>query len=99
MAITSVKRFSALSRSSVEGGVANKKRAGKSIYFLLRISQALLGGVPLQGQFNQPVDELGHRQTGIFPHLRVHAYGGESGDGIDLVNVELIGGSFEQKIH
>src|SRR5277367_4303853 len=36
MEISSVKRFSALSRPSVEGGVANKRRAGKNIYFEYR---------------------------------------------------------------
>src|SRR6202044_89074 len=101
MAINSVKRFSALSRSSVDGGVANKKRAGKSITSntSLRISQALFSCVPFQSQLNQPVNQLWHSESRILPHLRVHAYGREPGNGVDLVDIELIRRGFEQKIH
>src|ERR1017187_3041429 len=54
--------------------------------------------VTLQRQGDQPVKQRGKAHAAMLPHLRIHADRGEAGDGIDLVDIQLSGGGFEQKI-
>ena len=56
---------------------------------LSAVARCLLDGVALQRQLDQPVDERGIGQAGGLPHLGKHADGGESGDGVDLVELAI----------
>src|ERR1700739_2655079 len=51
------------------------------------VAVAVLVGAAFQRQRNQPVDQLRIRHTTGGPQPRIHADGGESGQGVDLVDV------------
>jgi hypothetical protein len=54
--------------------------------------------VTFEREFNQAIDESGIRQTGVRPHFRVHANGGESRYRIDFIDVKFPGRRFTQEI-
>ena len=49
-------------------------------------AQPLLVGVALERERDQPIDQRRIGHAARLPHLRVHADGGEAGDGVDLVH-------------
>src|ERR1035441_2153116 len=52
----------------------------------------------LERQDDELVDQRAKAYGAVLPHLRIHADRGEAGDGIDLVDIQLAGGGFQQKI-
>src|SRR5215216_4374582 len=50
----------------------------------------LAARMPLEGKLHEAIDQRRVVDAGRFPHLRVAARARESGDGVDLVHVDLI---------
>ena len=52
--------------------------------------------VAIERQLNQPVEQDGERNSAVLPHFGIHADGGETGDGVDFVDVKLVRRRFER---
>src|SRR5260221_4732824 len=100
MAKASTNRLTCVSTSSARaaGRDRSSSDAIRRTYLLSRESGGLLLRVPFERKLDESVDQLRHGQPAVLPHLRVHADGGESGNGIDLVDVEAAGRRFEQEV-
>src|ERR1700761_9647761 len=66
---------------------------------LSRESRGALALVPFERKLDQLVEQRRKGYPTVFPHLRIHADRREARDGVDLVDVELVRRSFEEKIH
>src|SRR5438067_1050476 len=53
--------------------------------------------MPLEGQLDEPVDQLRVRDPGRFPQLRIHRDRREPGDRVDLVQHDIV--ALEEEVH
>src|SRR5215469_3284333 len=54
--------------------------------------------VKFEGELNEFVDQFCVGNAGGFPQLGIHADGGEAGDGVELVEIDLAGLAIEEEI-
>src|SRR5579875_139495 len=80
-----------------KSGPASK--TGSTLSELQRKPGRLLLSMPFQSQRNELIDQLGVRNATAFPHLRIHADGGEPRQGIDFVDEQLPVLPVAKKIH
>src|SRR5688572_21351163 len=59
---------------------APSQRAGPELLFF---------PMPPEGELNELINQPAVGQPGRFPHLRIHADGGEARHGVDLVEVDI----------
>ena len=83
-------------------GIVNHKKSKSELIKRNKTKNRQLGELSiyllslLQHRAEESVEELGIADALVYHHLRVHGDGGESGEGVDLVEYEtLVGGAEE----
>src|SRR5579885_973307 len=87
--IATIRLIAVLSTRYTPSGIVPRPLRPVEMHFSAQARSAAgqpIGGlrVPLEGELNEPIDELRIRQAGVLPQLRIHAGGCESGDRVDL---------------
>src|SRR5688500_678886 len=61
-------------------------------------AQLLLLAMALDGELEKSIDQIGIGEAARFPHLRIHADGGEAGQRVHLVDEQLAGRARHQEV-
>ena len=99
VANTSMKRFSACSIPwPLSSANSSRNAANANIAPYLVYSQLALRGMPLEGEFDQSVQQLRIGQAVVLPHLGIHADGRKAGNCVYLVDEDSSRGALDQEV-